>query len=475
MHIAIKNPAVAGPALEKMGDYHFGASLQKALEALGVRVTQHYWPDWDGDADADAVLVLRGRYRYRPRPGQLNVLWAISHPSAISVEEIDGYDLVYLASETHRKMIAGAGRPPLEVLRQCSDFAGTGPGAGRPAAERRGVIFVGNSRGVFRDIVQWSLAAGVRPALYGRGWEPIGLEGLVVSQYAENDRLPEIYGGARLGLNDHWNDMKYFGYINNRLFDCLFCGLPVISDTFPELRDTLGDGILHASDGASFRDSVRRAEADYDGLFARTRDLGERLRGDYTFAARARRILDDIGHLPGTSRRAGSETLPEAEGTLAQTRFPVFANVRQAVAGTGPARKQVLHIHPSREGLAALEADDVVVLTAGRGPGPWEVGLDRSASEIAHRRFDAVVVESLDGLAPSAGVDPRMLGALRRLTRRGGYFVVPAGAAGRSRRRELAGLGDADYRVIRAGRSFLPRSRLLRRLWLGLRLRAAAR
>jgi hypothetical protein len=338
------------------------------------------------------------------------------------------------------------------------------------------VIFVGNSRGVFRDIVKWSLAAGVRPALYGRGWEPIGLEGLVVSQYAENDRLPEIYGGARLGLNDHWNDMKYFGYINNRLFDCLFCGLPVLSDTFPELRDTLGDGILHASDPATFREGFRRAEADYDGLFARTRDLGERLRDEYTFAARARRILDDIDHLPGTSRqKAGGETLPEAEGTLADSRFPGFAEVRRALAGTAGARKQVLHIHPSREGLAAIEADDVVVLTAGRGPGPWEVGLDRSASEIAHRRFDAVVVERLDGLAPSAGIDPRMLGALRRLTRRGGYFVVPAGAAGRSRRRALAGLGDADYCVFRAGRSLLPRSRLLRRLWLGLRLRAAAR
>ena len=475
MHIAIKNPAVVGPALEKMGDYHFGASLQKALEGLGARVTQQYWPEWDGGAEADAVLVLRGRHRYRPRPGQISLLWGISHPSTVTAEEIDGYDLVYLGSETHRRMMDGAGRPPLAVLRQCSDFAGTATGDG-PAAARQDVIFVGNSRGVFRDIVRWSLEAGVRPAIYGRGWEPIGLAGLVVSPYVDNDRLPALYGGARLGLNDHWNDMKYFGYINNRLFDCLFCGLPVLSDSFPELRDTFGNGILYAEDAASFRQSFRRCETDYDGLLARTRDLGRSLGGDYTFAARAGRILDDIGRLPG----AGRPRLPAAPATEngrapGRESFAAFAEVRRSITGSGKGeRKYVLHVHPSRDGSAALEGDGVVVLTAGIGAGPFEVGLDRSASEIAHRRFDAVIVERPEGMSPSATIGLDTLRALHRLTRRGGYFVVPAALAESWRRPAKAGLGDAGYCVYGASRSVLPRWRLWRRLRLGaLRTRRA--
>lgn len=471
MHIAIKNPAEAGPALAKMGDYHFGASLRKALEAEGVRVTEHYWPDWDGGADADAALVLRGRHRARPLPGQFTVLWAISHPSAITVDEIDSFDLAYLGSKTHLDMVAGPGRPPLSVLRQCSDFADAGASAGRPAPERRDVIFLGNSRGVFRDIVRFAVEAGVRPALYGRGWEPIGLGRLVVADYVDNAALPELYGRARLGLNDHWNDMRYFGYINNRLFDSLFCGLPTLSDWFPELEATFGDGLLYARDPASFAAAFRRIEAGYDGVLARARDLGRTLARDYTFAARARRILDDIETFRKRRPARPAGTLP---AQAAPEPVPAFARVARALAGTpaGARQKHVLLVHPSPAGAAAFAADDMSVLTAGIGPGPWEVALSPDAGEIAHRKFDAVVVERLSGLDPPAALAPRTLGALSGLVRRNGWFVLPAAAAGRRARHADPGLSDPDYIVLCAGRRLLPRPQLWRRLRLGLKLRA---
>lgn len=473
MHIAIKNPAETGPALEKMGDYHFGASLRKALEAEGVRVTEHYWPDWHGGAEADAVLVLRGRHRARPLPGQFTVLWAISHPSAITLDEIDAFDLAYLGSKTHLDMVAGPGRPPLAVLRQCSDFADAGVAAGRPAAERREVIFLGNSRGVFRDIVRWAVEAGVRPALYGRGWDQIGLGRLVVADYVDNADLPELYGRARLGLNDHWNDMRYFGYINNRLFDNLFCGLPTLSDWFPELEATFGDGLLYARDPVSFGEAFRRVEADYDGVLARAHALGRTLARDYTFAARARRILDDIETFrkrrPARPAEAGGASLP---AEAAPEPPPAFARVAGAFAATrtGTRQKYVLLVHPSAAGAAAFAADDISVLTAGIGPGPWEVALSPDAGEIAHRKFDAVVVERLAGVGAAAALAPQTLKALHRLTRRGGWLVVPAAAAGRWARRADAGLGDAEYAVFPEGRRLLPRPQLWRRFRLARKL-----
>jgi hypothetical protein len=333
------------------------------------------------------------------------------------------------------------------------------------------VIFLGNSRGVFRDIVRFAVEAGVRPALYGRGWEPIGLGRLVVADYVDNAALPELYGRARLGLNDHWNDMRYFGYINNRLFDSLFCGLPTLSDWFPELEATFGDGLLYARDPASFAAAFRRIEAGYDGVLARARDLGRTLARDYTFAARARRILDDIETFRKRRPARPAGTLP---AQAAPEPVPAFARVARALAGTpaGARQKHVLLVHPSPAGAAAFAADYMSVLTAGIGPGPWEVALSPDAGEIAHRKFDAVVVERLSGLDPSAALAPRTLGALSGLVRRNGWFVLPAAAAGRRARHADPGLSDPDYIVLCAGRRLLPRPQLWRRLRLGLKLRA---
>ena len=454
MHIAIKNPAISGPDREKTGDYHFGASLRRAFEAEGVRVTEHYWPDWSDGAEADVALVLRGRYRYRPRPGQFTVLWAISHPAAITPEEIDAFDLAYLGSETHARMMAGPGRPPLSVLRQCSDFAGPGESPGRAPAEREGTVFVGNSRGVFRDIVRWSVAAGARPALYGRGWDTIGLGRLVVADYVDNAALPGLYSRTRLGLNDHWNDMRYFGYINNRLFDSLFCGQPTLSDWFPELEETFGDALVYARDGTSFRKAFEVAGSDYDALVARARDRGRQLARDYTFAARARRILDDIETF--RPRRAPRPALPPP---VAPETVPAFAAIAAEIGRReAKERRYVLLVHPGPAGTAGFSGRGISLLTAGLGPGPWEVGLEPDVAAIAHRKFDAVVVESLSGRDPGTTLSPRTLRLLRRLTRRNGWFVAPA-ADGKG------------YATVRTGRRLIPHPRLRRRLALGWQLR----
>ena len=118
----------------------------------------------------------------------------------------------------------------------------------------------------------------------------------------------------------------------------------------------------------------------------------------------------------------------------------------------------MLLAHPSAAGAAAFAADDMSVITAGVGPGPWEVALSPDAGEIAHRKFDAVVVERLAGLGPSAALAPRTLRTLKRLTRRGGWFVSPAA-------------DGSGYEVTRSGRRLMPHPRLRQRIALAWRLR----
>ena len=44
-------------------------------------------------------------------------------------------------------------------------------------------------------------------------------------------------------LNDHWDTMRAWGFVSNRIFDVLACGTPVISDHLPEIEE-LFDGAV---------------------------------------------------------------------------------------------------------------------------------------------------------------------------------------------------------------------------------------
>ena len=92
------------------------------------------------------------------------------------------------------------------------------------------VLFVGNSRGVFRASVRDLLAAGVDVGVYGAGWEAFVDARHVRARLLANDELPEHYRAAGVVLNDHWDDMRAEGFYSNRLFDAAASGARVVSD-----------------------------------------------------------------------------------------------------------------------------------------------------------------------------------------------------------------------------------------------------
>ena len=52
---------------------------------------------------------------------------------------------------------------------------------------------VAKSRDVLRPIVADAIAAGLRPAVYGGGWERLIDRGLVVSDHVQYEELPVVY------------------------------------------------------------------------------------------------------------------------------------------------------------------------------------------------------------------------------------------------------------------------------------------
>jgi O-antigen biosynthesis protein len=91
--IALKIGVPHWEVAEEWGDYHFARAMKRAFERQGHSVRIDILPDWDtpksyGD---DVVIVLRGLSRYEPKPHHINIMWNISHPEAIALEEYEQY------------------------------------------------------------------------------------------------------------------------------------------------------------------------------------------------------------------------------------------------------------------------------------------------------------------------------------------------------------------------------------------------
>lgn len=393
MKLALKNPAPIGPNLTRWGDYHFGLSLQRALEAAGHTVVQHYWPEWKREDGEDVILVLRGKRRFHPPEGKLCAIWVVSHPSTVPRSELDSYDLVFLASSTHCSLLEKSGT---KVLRQCTDPAlFFPPGSGDSCKDRRGIIFVADSRGIRRPIAQWAVESEMHLGLVGRSWAQAGLGNRVLQEYIPNPELPVLYRMARLSLNDHWGDMNYFGYINNRIFDCIACGLPVLTDRFPELREVCGDGLLYADDGTSFQNALREYHLNYPEVLERTRQLWQRISGDFTFEARAAEILDSIEK---TGLRATRTRLPEVvSGNVAVAE--AFRGACRLISKNPGEQIQFLHLLPDVKSICTLSGEENVnYLSGSPARGPWHVWLDAEVTALGTRNFDIILLEQADHL-----------------------------------------------------------------------------
>jgi spore maturation protein CgeB len=123
------------------------------------------------------------------------------------------------------------------------------------------VTVVGKSRDVMRPMVRDALAAGLRPAVYGSGWNDLIDPSLVVSEHVPNADLPRVYASAGVVLNDHWDTMRAWGFVSNRIFDVLACGTPVVSDPVPGLADAVGDLVATWNDPEDLASAVRAALA----------------------------------------------------------------------------------------------------------------------------------------------------------------------------------------------------------------------
>lgn len=388
MKIGIRNPAMIGAGLTRWGDYHFGQSLATALQRRDVEVEQRYWPEWDKLGSVDVCLTLRGRRCHSPHPGSFNAIWIISHPSEVSPQEISRYDLVFSASERIVETFAPYSPRPIHFLEQCSDshlfkFDGSIDLENR---QRSGILFVANTRGIRRPALTALMNANIPVSIVGPNWNAFGLGNLVRRNYIDNHDLPSLYRSCKLALNDHWCDMKYFGIINNRIFDCLSTGTPVISDKLAAMQEIFGDDMLYWDDNNSLQGAMETINSEYSSLLGRVRGRWNSIGDRYSFERRAEQILSAVVECPPATRPLFGQTFYNDYDLSSEIEF-LKNHINQSVI-------QLLHIAPEKSRQYFLSSrNDVSYFSAGWGEGPWMIDVSQGIDLIQKHKFNCIVIE----------------------------------------------------------------------------------
>jgi O-antigen biosynthesis protein len=242
--IAIKLPINRWKDTQEWGDYHIGLALKKEFEKKGCDVILHTLPEWYNgeDDDCDVVIVLRGLSRYSTNKNHFNIMWNISHPDMVTLNEYNLYDHVFIASEFWAKHIQEKVNVPVSTLLQCTDpelfyheFSDE---------YIHELLFVGNSRKIFRNIIKDIVPTNKDLAVYGTNWDPFIDKNLIINEHIPNNELRKAYSSCKILLNDHWEDMKEKGFISNRIFDGFASGSFIISDKVKSGIDIFEDALV---------------------------------------------------------------------------------------------------------------------------------------------------------------------------------------------------------------------------------------
>lgn len=307
--IAIKAPVPKKAEADKWGDYHFALALKRAFVKLGHSVRIDLLPDWDtplGFGD-DVAVVLRGLSSYKPRPGHINLMWNISHPNKIGHEEYDLYDHIFVASRQYADRLRESIDTPVTALLQCTDTNFFYPEMVDEVPEHD-VLFVGNSRKRYRQIVKDAIESGLPVNIYGTLWEKIVPKEYIKGTYIKNRELRLYYSKCGILLNDHWPSMGDNGFISNRIFDAGACGACVVSDEAAGISELFGDAVVTYRNVAKLKHIVNDLLSDD----AKRKALGKKLREmviqGQSFEDRAASILGVIEKIDSVKTFDGFES-----------------------------------------------------------------------------------------------------------------------------------------------------------------------
>ena len=292
LRIAIKIGAPTWKVREEWGDYHFALSMKYSFDRMGHSTRVDCIDTWERPSAVgdDVVIVLRGLTAYKTKSHQINLMWNISHPDKVSDAEYNEYDHVFVASKTHVERMERLIGAKTSLLLQCTDPRFFNPEAPLITPAPR-VLFVGNSRNVFRRIVRDAVQAKLPVEVYGGGWAGFVSETVLKGEYIPNARLASYYKSAAVLLNDHWENMAAAGMLSNRLFDAAACGARIISDKVDGIKEIFGDLVKQYQDEHDLGVLARELMSETASEQERRLTLAREISREHSFEVRVKDIL----------------------------------------------------------------------------------------------------------------------------------------------------------------------------------------
>lgn len=292
--IAIKVPAPSWNVVSNWGDYHFALALKKEFEKKNYETVIQMVPEWNDNEDVDVVLVLRGLVKYNPKPHHFNVMWNISHPDKIDIEEYNEYDHIFVASEPWANELKTKVNVPVEPLLQCTD-----PELFYPEPSEKyehELLFVGNNKKIPRKIIKDLLPTQKDFGLYGNFWYGHVEDEYYCGSHIPNNELHTAYSSCKILLNDHHDDMREKGFISNRIFDGFASGSFIISDNVKGADTTFGDALItyeEANELHRLIDYYLENDEERKKLLEKGRNI---VLSYHTFEKRVEHILKVVNH-----------------------------------------------------------------------------------------------------------------------------------------------------------------------------------
>ncbi|WP_083097473.1 rhamnan synthesis F family protein [Pseudophaeobacter leonis] len=292
--VALKVPAPKPEFKHRWGDLHLANSLARALERLGCRTRVDILPDWYHDhPEDDVALVLRGTTPYAPRPEHINLMWHISHPSRVSLEEMAGFDHVFTASYPYAEPVIARFGPQASNMLQCADPHVFHDQVDLQGVPRHDLLFVGNSRKTARWMPAACVARDLPIAIYGAEWEGLIPKRYVLGTHVPNNRLAAYYRASKIVLNDHWADMAREGFVSNRIMDAGLAGALVVSDRFAGEEVFMGN-VVTCDSPQEVEEAVRHYLHHDAERQHKARNLQQLVQLHHTVDHRARQVLQTI-------------------------------------------------------------------------------------------------------------------------------------------------------------------------------------
>jgi len=282
---------------KQWGDTFFAEKLMEALVKVGHSTEMFYQSEWDNISSQEIVIVIRGRSRYFPRKDKFNILWIISNPDKVTVEELADFQLVFCASKPFTDYLSPLTTTPVKYLPQATQAHYFDIPISAHRGKECDLLFVGinnqHTTNGCRKIVKNVLSLGKDYdfRIYGNHFQHIVDSKYIYGKFIDFSLQPQAYSSAKINLNDHTDAMQKWGFINNRTLDIAALGQFQISDYVPGIEE-LGIITYTTPDELhTFIDYYLHHEDERNKIAMLNR---ERVR-EYTFDNIVKRMLSFVG------------------------------------------------------------------------------------------------------------------------------------------------------------------------------------